>query len=70
MLVLSCRGRQTHILTPPSTVCMRSVCVTYAVQKQHGLMLSHRTRLQSGSDPQTQHLSIILILKPNVVSLY
>ncbi len=45
--------------------------VTYAVKKQHGLVLSHRTRLQSAPDPrgclpQTQHLSIILISNPNV----
>ncbi len=37
---------------PPFAVCMHSVCVTYAVQKQHGLIvLSHRTRLQSSPDP-------------------
>ncbi len=35
-----------------SILCMQFVCVTYVVQKQHGLIvLSHRTRLQSAPDP-------------------
>ncbi len=37
-------------------VCMQSMWVTYAVQKQHGLILiSHRTRLQSAPDPRLYH---------------
>ncbi len=37
----------------PFAVRTRSVCVPYAVQKQHGLIvLSHRTRLQSAPDPR------------------
>ncbi len=37
----------------PSAVRMQSLCVTYDVQKQHGLIvLSHRMRLQSAPDPR------------------
>ncbi len=37
-------------------VCMQSMWVTYAVQKQHGLILiSHQTCLQSAPDPRLYH---------------
>ncbi len=42
----------TRVSHTPSAACMRSVCVTYAVQKQHRLIvLSHRTRLQCVCGP-------------------
>ncbi len=59
-----CEVAYTRFTHTPFAVRMQSMCCTQAVQKQ----LSHRSLQLIRGCSQTQHLSIILISNPNIVT--